>query len=255
LSERQKRALVIAHEPDGGAGQVGARLVLRGFVVDTHVVTQDYAQPNIAAPWPSFDQYDLILPMGSVRSMTRKEEIESWIYTELELLRLAHDNGTPILGICFGGQMLAETLGGSVEVAPETELGWYWIEAAPGAENPAGPGPWKEWHHDRFTPPVDADVLAVTENAVQLFRVGTSVGTQFHPEVDVAHITNWVAASDDDYLADLGVTRKEILEAAIEHEEHNIEQSHAFVDWFLDEVAFSDEAPERQPPAPQESIA
>ena len=254
MSELQKRALVIAHEPDGGAGQVEARLVLRGFVVDTHVVTHDYEQPNSATPWPSFDEYDLILLMGSVRSLTRKHEIDSWIYAELELLRLAHDKGTPILGACFGGQLLADALGGSVEVAPVTELGWYEIEAVSGAVNPAGSGPWKEWHHDRFTPPAGAQVLAVNENAVQLFRLGRSVGTQFHPEVDVGHISNWLAASDDAYLADHGVTRDEVHEAAIEHEERNIEQCHAFVDWFLDEVAFPNESPRGQTPTTQASL-
>jgi len=66
---QQRRALVIAHEPDGPARQIEARLIERGFAVDTHIVTHDYEQPNQATPWPSFDGYDIILPMGSVRSL------------------------------------------------------------------------------------------------------------------------------------------------------------------------------------------
>jgi len=233
-----KRALVIAHEPDGPARQVETRLAQRGFVVDTHIVTHAYDEPNVATPWPDFDDYDVILPMGSVRSLTRKDEINSWVHDEIAMLRRAHESGTPMLGVCFGGQLLADALGGSVEVAPVTEIGWFTIDAVAGTENPAGPGPWKEWHHDRFTPPLEAEILAQNENAIQLFRLGTTVGTQFHPEVDIEHLTAWLKASDDEYLASNGVNREQILSEVTEHEARNIIQCHAFVDWFLDQVAF-----------------
>ena len=40
----------------------------------------------------------------------------------------------------------------------------------------------KSGHHDRFTPPPVAQLLAVTEHASQLFRLGQTVGTQFTPK-------------------------------------------------------------------------
>ncbi|MCP3938566.1 MAG: type 1 glutamine amidotransferase [Actinomycetia bacterium] len=243
LSERDhKRVLVLAHELEGPACQIEVRLLMRGWEVTTHLVTADHGQPNVATPFPELVGYDMLVVMGSVRSLTNTEEIDSWIHDELEMVRMAHTDGMPVLGVCFGGQIIAEALGGSVEKAPVTEIGWYKIAAPEGAENPVGPGPWFEWHHDRFVPPPGADVLAVNENAVQLMRLGRTVGTQFHPEVDCAHMDGFLEMALDEYLDDHGVDRHVMKAEMAEHEGRNRAQCHALVDWFLDEVAFSGSA-------------
>ena len=124
-----KRALVLAQEPDGPAARIEERLIQRGFDVVTHVVVPG-DDPNVAAPFPDdIDDYDLIVPMGSVRSLTNKAEIAGWIDIELDLLATAHHSGQPILGICFGLQLIADALGGTVAKAPVTEIGWYTIIA------------------------------------------------------------------------------------------------------------------------------
>ncbi len=228
---------MLAHEPDGVGGQVEMALRKRGYAVDTHVITLEYGQPDVAQPWPqNWRDYDVIVPMGSVRSLTNKDEIASWIHDELELLREAHEADIPMLGVCFGGQLLADALGGSVESAPVTEIGWYELSAVGGRENPVGPGPWLEWHHDRFHPPAEAEILAVTDNATQLFRMGRTVGTQFHPEVDVPHLAGFLEGATDEYLAEWGVERADMVAEGHFHEERNKKQCHALVDWFLDEV-------------------
>ncbi len=233
-----RRALIIAHEPDGPGGQVAIRLRERDYEVITHVVTHDTSNPNGSVPFPDLAPFDVVAIMGSIRSLTSKHEISSWVHDELDEIRAARDRDQPVLGICFGGQLIAEALGGSVEQSHATEIGWFEIEAPVGAINPVGRGPWMEWHHDRFLPPPEAEILATTADAVQLFTVGRMVGTQFHPEVDVAHIEDWLAFVDQSYLAEHGQHPEAILAAMQQHESRNIEQCHALVDWFLDSVAF-----------------
>ena len=237
---RSRRVLVLAHEPQGTSALVGERLAQRGYDVHEHVVTDDVDRPNHAATFPDAAQYDVLVPMGSIRSLTNTAEIDSWIFEEIDMMRAARQRGTPILGVCFGGQLLAACFGGAVEEAPVHEIGWYEIrdpdDSYNGARNPLGSGPWFQWHHDRFTPPADAEVLAVNDNAVQLFRLGRCVGTQFHPEVTYDQLEGFLSEADDEYLDEHGVDRATLLDEVRRHESRNARQCAALVDWFLDEV-------------------
>lgn len=93
-----------------------------------------------------------------------------------------------------------------------------------------------QWHHDRFTPPPGAEVLARNESSVQLIRIGRTVGTEFHPEVDVAHVESFLRLAPSDCLAECGVDFDQLMDETRQYEMANIKQCHAFVDWYLDEV-------------------
>ncbi len=224
-----RRALSIAHDAASTSCLVGARLREQGFEVVEHIVVPDPTQPHGAVPFPDHRDFDLIVPMGSVWSVYDDFTIP-WVADELELIASAHEAGTQVLGVCFGGQALAAALGGKVEPSPVTEIGWYELD---GDANPIGRGPWMQWHHDRFEPPPGAEVLATTEVAPQLFRVGRSVGTQFHPEVNTAHIDTWLESATDEYLAEWGIDRAIVKAEMRAHEARNAAQCVRFVDWAL----------------------
>ncbi|WP_419913046.1 type 1 glutamine amidotransferase [Candidatus Poriferisodalis sp.] len=231
------RALVVTHEETSRPGFVGDRLVERGVELHVHVMVPDTSRPAEFQPLPS-DDFDALVVTGSYFSVY-EDAIKPWIGAELDLIRRSHERGTPVLGICFGGQALAAALGGSVDLSPETEIGWYRISPPDGVELPISAGPWMEWHHDRFHLPDGAEMLASTETCPQLFRMGRSVGTQFHPEISVELASEWLREASDDYLASVGIVREEVLAEIARNEAANRRNCFDLVDWFLDDVAKS----------------
>jgi GMP synthase-like glutamine amidotransferase len=114
------------------------------------------------------------------------------VAAERELLRAAVERDVPVLGLCYGGQVLAAVLGAEVGPAPEGEFGWRVIETDDPDVVPAGP--WLEWHFQRFCTPPGATELARTADAPQAFRIGPHLGVQFHPEATVEIVAEWAAA-------------------------------------------------------------
>jgi len=130
------------------------------------------------------------------------------VAAERELLRLAVARDVPVLGLCYGGQVLAAVLGAEVGPAPVAELGWREIETDVPELVPVGP--WLEWHFERFCTPPGATELARTADAPQAFRVGPHLGVQFHPEATVEIVAGW-ARADAAQLAARGIDDGEAL--------------------------------------------
>ena len=64
-------------------------------------------------------------------------------------MRRAVDADIPVLGLCFGGQMLARVLGGEVFRGERAEIGWLPVRSTDPELVPEGP--WFQWHFDSFT--------------------------------------------------------------------------------------------------------
>ena len=149
---------------------------------------------------PDPRDYAFIASLGS--KLNPRDTHEPIVIEELELMRRAIDEDVPVLGLCFGGQMLSAALGGETVRAEHPELGWTTIESDD--EDLVPTGPWLEWHFDRFTVPDGATVIARNEHCTQAFVHGPHLGTQFHPESTIEVVAGW-ARNDAERLRSLGI--------------------------------------------------
>ncbi|GAM11655.1 putative glutamine amidotransferase-like protein YfeJ [Geobacter sp. OR-1] len=104
----------------------------------------------------------------------------------------------PMLGICLGGQLMAEALGAEISSGIHRECGTYSVELAPeAAKDPlfagiSNPFITFQWHNDSFNLPDGANLLAWSQNCpCQAFRQDNNWGIQFHPEINAHIIEKW----------------------------------------------------------------
>jgi GMP synthase-like glutamine amidotransferase len=238
------RALFIEHDPVSPGGQVWKRFQQRGFeIVRFNIVPPEHFHtPNVSVQFPDFTAYDVLVPMGAPWGVWQEDLIGNWLLPELSLIRSAHAAGIPILGICFGGQLMARALGGSVAPGPQSEVGW--TEVRTHARDGFPPGPWFESHNDRWQLPPGAIELASTELASQAFRLDRTLAVQFHPEINPETLEVWLRNGDDIKLAAHGVDVPALVARTAQIQYEAAKRTHALVDYFLDQVA-------RQPPPRQ----
>src|SRR6185295_1522607 len=122
--------------------------------------------------------YDLIVSLGS--EFAAFDDTVPFVPREVGLFVTAMEKDVPILGLCFGGQMLARVLGSENYRSQVPEIGWLPVRT--NDPDLIAEGPWFQWHFDTFTPPPGARVIAETDIGPQAYVAGRSLGLQFHPE-------------------------------------------------------------------------
>ncbi|QKG21461.1 type 1 glutamine amidotransferase [Actinomadura verrucosospora] len=230
------RALLVQHDHVSPAGPVVDRLAARGHDVTemTVVPAERHLTPGVRAEFPDPLDWDLIVPMGAPWSVN-DPGVASWVVPELAMLAKAHAAGVPLLGICFGGQALAAALGGGVERAPRPEMGW--VDVDTDAPSLVGPGPWFQFHYDRWILPPGAVEIARSEVCSQAFVLGRSMGLQFHPEITVAEFGLWLEHGGDAQMRAEGADPDAIMAGLRRTEAASIARTADLVDAFLDRVA------------------
>ena len=142
----------------------------QGFDFETYaVVDQEFPEsPHAADGW---------LITGSKHGAY---EDHPWIPPLEELIRAIHAANLPMVGICFGHQIIAQALGGKVAKHPD---GWrvgatqYEIEGSPLTLN--------AWHQDQvIEAPDGAEIIGRAEGCdIAAMRIGERIYTvQPHPE-------------------------------------------------------------------------
>ncbi len=196
-------------------------------------VNQGEMPPPVGAPdTPSFD--------GAIISGSQSSVYDDrpWIQEFSRWVEGAIADGLPLLGVCWGHQLLAQILGGTVK-GGEYELGYVRVNQE--AEDPiwAGiPDPFTVFatHSDHVVAlPPDATLLATNDTGIQAFRHEQVYAVQFHPEYDRQTAEAMINSKDlpaDDLQAALDTCTPEHVAAA--------QAPKQLFDNFLDHVASRD---------------
>ncbi|MFC7204884.1 type 1 glutamine amidotransferase [Haloferax namakaokahaiae] len=150
---------------------------------------------------PAHFDYDGVVVTGSSSSVYWDDE---WIQDLVSWVADADERGLPILGVCFGHQVVAEALGGTVADMGDFELGYSHISRTDDDELLSGIS--EDFlvftsHGDVVTDlPPGATLLAENEYGVHAFRRNHAFGVQFHPEYDMQ--TAEKIARSKDFLPD-----------------------------------------------------
>ncbi|NBB72928.1 MAG: type 1 glutamine amidotransferase [Bacteroidetes bacterium] len=158
------------------------------------VAPEEEAKPAEASVTPP---YDAVIISGSQSSVYHDEpwmaELATWV-------RSAIAAGLPVLGVCWGHQLLAEILGGTVDDRGAYELGYVEVEQVhddPLFEDVPTPFVAFATHSDEVMAlPDDVTVLARNASGIQAFRKDRVYGVQFHPEYDMRTAEDMIQRKD-----------------------------------------------------------
>ncbi len=175
-----KVATCLQHVPFEGPGAFRQALEAQGYAVNTILVPSQGLPP---------DPGDFLLMMGGPMSVN---DADSWIAEEQHVVKTAMNKGIPVLGICFGSQLLAKVLGGSVVPGPTFEIGMVPVSLTDEGKTDSVfsqlPSTFQvfQWHGEGITlPPETKSLMASADFPVQAFRAQERCyGLVFHPEIE-----------------------------------------------------------------------
>ena len=125
------RVLSIVHQTDAAAGVFADAVVESGHEHDEWLISESPEPPS------PVESYGAVLVFGGAMHVDQ-EDRHGWLREERQLLQELVADDVPVLGVCLGGQLLAQAMGAEVRRS-ETEIGWWPMEKRPEADrSPAG---------------------------------------------------------------------------------------------------------------------
>ncbi|GCE25467.1 GMP synthase [Dictyobacter alpinus] len=209
----KKHVLVLQHFRENPPGRVGNLLDEHMIPYDLIHVGQD-ALPDPAA-------YGAIIVLGGTQHLYDKSHYPYSVHEEIYIHRAIKDR-VPYLGMCLGGQLLANTFKAPVRKLPKEHIGFLGIEfTEAGQKDPLYhglPGHQQafQWHEDCFELPHGAVSLAHHEDgANQGFRyLNSAYGLQYHIELTEEMLDQWLhdPALKQEFIAAYGIEQYEKVE-------------------------------------------
>ena len=191
------KILVIQHNDDDNLNDLAQPFFEAGLeIVQWHAA-------KTAAPVDSLDGFSGLVSLGAFAGVEDEAETP-WMPFERKLIETALEQEMPVLGLCFGSQLLASVAGAEVGKSGRPEVGWYQVQMTEDAASDPlmsvlGPEPEViQYHYDTFnwhTLPENLTILATGGGMNQAFRVGKNAwGTQFHIEMNLPTMLGWIAS-------------------------------------------------------------
>lgn len=175
----RKPLRIFQHEACGGLGYLDIFLAERDIAHEVIHIGKGESVP------PTTDDVSGLIFLGSSHSVN---DGNKWIEDELALVRQASCVGLPVLGICFGAQLISRAMGGEVVKASTMQAGWFEVKLSTQAKHQFGDALGDtvevfEWHDDECALPTGATPFFFG-NCVrnQGFMHGRSLALQFHPD-------------------------------------------------------------------------
>jgi len=183
-------------------GYLGEFLDARGTPWELACIDSERPVPQ------QIDDVSGLIFMGGAGSVNDDHD---WIQHELSLIQRAYERDVPMMGICFGAQLMSKALGGDVVAGPAMEIGWHplrrvngchcegWLQGLPESIETF------HWHLDTFSVPSGfTPLLQSCCFRNQAFVKDKHLAMQFHLEMTEKMLNGWI----ERYGSDLSPTSK-----------------------------------------------
>ncbi len=186
--------------------------LLLDFLNEMGIPTVTYMPHEEGAAPVNARDYSGIALLGSQNSVN---DPLPWINDEVALFQCALSTDIPVLGHCFGAQIMAKAMGARVRRNAWPHIGWGTLRATPDARQlfNATHVPTFNWHYETFGIPLGAQRLLFGQYCINKgFQIGKHLAFQCHFEVTESIIQEWCAQGEPELLTAQGPTVQPVTE-------------------------------------------